>query len=177
MKTVLVVLLSFVTSVYAGYDDYSVQEKEAFYDAGMCLAHQHKITDWKSLKKVSAILYDDIEEVQQIVDLFLMMNGSKTSDKILASDQLFDMIDDEVTQNSKYVLLQKDFVLLVAAYQHIFYVFIDICPCQPTLTMFLNCLVNQCDVVDSIDQEMFVKVVDDFLDQFEQFQLELQDAF
>lgn len=175
MKKCLLILLTFSSVIYAGYRDYTSQDQEVFYDSGMCLARQKKIADWKGLKQAIAVIYNDIEEIQQIIDLFLMVNGTSISKDVLPSDQLMDMIHKQISEHNEYADVCTDAILLAAAYQKIFYIFIEVCPCQPSLAVFVSCVDNNYDKINDFDKDRLQFALTDFMHRFEDFQLTIKE--
>jgi hypothetical protein len=155
--------------MYAGYRDYTPQDQEIFYDSGICLANQKKIADWKDLKQAIAAIYNNVEEIQQIVDLYLMMNGAPVNKETLPSDQLMDMIYKEIIQHNECVDLYTDVIALAAAYQQIFYIFIEISPREHSLAIFVSCLDSNYDKINSLDRERLQLTLTNFMRRFEDF--------
>ena len=170
MKKCLLILLTFSSVVCAGYRDYTPQDQEIFYDSGICLANQKKITDWEGLKKAVAVIYNNVEEIQQIIDLFFMVNGTSISKEISPSDQLMDIIHKEISEHDEYADVCTDAILLAAAYQQIFYIFIEVCPCQPSLAIFISCMDNNYDKINALDRDRLQFALTDFMNRFEDLQ-------
>ncbi|AXK60697.1 hypothetical protein C0J27_02995 [Candidatus Chromulinivorax destructor] len=163
--------------MHAVFTDYAPQDQAFFYESGICLAAQSKIVDWQSLKQVTSVMYHDIQEIQQIVDLFLMMNGTIIEEGVTGADQLMNVISEQITEHQEYLYIELDFIALAAACQELFCVYLEVCPCQPSLVAFKNCLDSN-DTSISIDsKKRLVQSYDDFTIRFNKFQITVQEIF
>lgn len=177
MKKWLFILLSVSSMMHAVFTDYAPQDQAFFYESGICLAAQSKIVDWQSLKQVTSVMYHDIQEIQQIVDLFLMMNGTIIEEGVTGADQLMNVISEQIAEHQEYLYIELDFIALAAACQELFCVYLEVCPCQPSLVAFKNCLDSH-DTSISIDsKKRLVQSYDDFTIRFNKFQITVQEIF
>lgn len=177
MKKWLFILLSVSSMMHAVFTDYAPQDQAFFYESGICLAAQSKIVDWQSLKQVTSVMYHDIQEIQQIVDLFLMMNGTIIEEGVTGADQLMNVISEQIAEHQEYLYIELDFIALAAACQELFCVYLEVCPCQPSLVAFKNCLDSN-DTSISIDsKKRLVQSYDDFTIRFNKFQITVQEIF
>lgn len=173
-KMLLIACILSSILMHAGSIEYTSQDLEMFYDAGICLARQGKINDWQSLKEATAVLYQDIQEVQQIIDLSLMMNGVVASQDTLASDKLMDEIYKQIIEHDEYIHLEMDFITFAESYQKLFCIFIEECNGNPSLITFMNYLDSN-DMIDADSLQRIQAALDDFIIRFENIQSTLQD--
>lgn len=175
MRKCLLILLTFSSVAYARYRDYTPQDQEVFYDSGMCLARQKKIADWQDLKEATAVIYNEIQEIQQIIDLYLMMNGTPVSKETLPSDQLMDLMYKDIAEHDTCLDLYTNVIALAAAYQKIFYIFVEVCPCQPSLAIFVYFLDDNCDNINDSDKDRLQLALTNFMDRFEDLQSTIEE--
>lgn len=177
MKKWLFILLSVSSMMHAVFTDYTPQDQAFFYESGICLATQSKIVDWQSLKQVTAVLYHDIEEIQQIVDLFLMMNGTFIEEGVTGADQLMNVISQQIAEHQEYLYIELDFIALAAACQDLFCVYLEVCPCEPSLVAFTNCLDSNDTSISVDSKKRLMQSYHDFTIRFNKFQITVQEIF
>lgn len=176
MKKLLFFLLLSIVPVHGGYEDYEQQEQQAFYDVGICLAQQNKIDDWSSLKQAAAGMYDNIEDIQELVDLFLIMNGVSINQITEPMNQLFDIIEQEIARDySEYNHIQMSFVELIAIYQDLFSFFLQTSKGLHSPALFLSYVNNSCDLMSDEERETFQSKMDYFELIFEKFEILLDE--
>jgi len=99
-------------------DDYvDIAYEQLVYDVGISLANQDLIVDTQTAKNALLSLYQNVTEVTQIVDLFMMIDDEIVELDITTIDELFDY---ELQNNESVV---QACVAWLIAYQNLFIVF------------------------------------------------------
>ncbi|MDP3787809.1 MAG: hypothetical protein Q8Q60_00655 [Candidatus Chromulinivorax sp.] len=109
----------FVTVQAQDYDqdDLNPALQELVFDVGMSLAEQNTIVDIMSMKDALSHVYQDVYDVAQIVDMYMMIDEEIVEQNITTLDAL---IDYEINGNE--VLAQAAIAWLLA-YQDLFIIF------------------------------------------------------
>jgi hypothetical protein len=103
---------------YEGDDNYiDLAIEELIYEMGMNLAEQDLIVDGITAKQALLSLYQNVEEVTQIVDLFMMIDDEIAALDITTIDELFEY---ELHNHSDMV---QACVAWLTAYQNMFIIF------------------------------------------------------
>ncbi len=94
--------------------------QELIYDMGICLAGQDLIVDNQSAKDAFINVYNQIEQVNQIIDLFMIIDEELVEQEITTIEDLIDYeiaVEDNVAQSC---------IAWLAAYQKVFIIFLQI---------------------------------------------------
>jgi hypothetical protein len=125
MKKLFLILLTFFAAVQAqdtDQDDLDFAFQELVYDMGISLARQNLIIDMPTAKNALLNVYQDVTQVMQIVDLFMIIDEEIVEQNITTIDAL---IDFEI--NGKQAIAQTGIAWL-SAYQNLFIVFTSLHP-------------------------------------------------
>ena len=180
MKYLLLILLSFVASMNAGSqedDGLFLQRQELFYDAGVSLAHQEKVINWQSFKNAAIGVYNEVQGVQELIDLLFMMDENLIENDMRSFDELIDSFDKQMSKTAEYQEFEIDLIVLVAAYQRIFSIFIKMHPSEPTFEIFSGCLDDYLESSDHLLYDEMKDALDGFVEAFNIFQDKMEDLF
>ena len=106
--------------------------QELVYDMGMNLADQHLVVDGPTLKKALVCLYEDVQQVTQIIDLFLIIDEELVEQNITTIDQL---VDYEIATHP-YVV--ESAITWLSAYQKLFMIFMALHPQDASFETWCN---------------------------------------
>lgn len=123
-KLFLIVLTLFATAQAQDLQQEScdLAFQELIYDIGMSLAVQNLIVDNVTARDAMLNVYEDVEQVTQIVDLFLMIDEEMVELEITTIDAL---VDYEMQNHKK---IAESCIAWLFAYQNLFKVFVTIHP-------------------------------------------------
>ena len=94
--------------------------QELVYDMGISLAGQNLIVDNQSAKDALINVYNQVDQVNQIVDLFMMIDEEIVGQEISTIE---DLIDYEIAMHDN---LAQSCIAWLAAYQNAFMIFLEI---------------------------------------------------
>lgn len=123
IKKLTVMFLMLFVGVQA--QDFDQQEidlsyQELIYDMGISLTRQETIVDNTTAKNALINLYNEVEQVNQIIDLFMMIDEELVELEISTVE---DLIDFEIEMNKN---MAQSCIAWLAAYQHVFTIFLEI---------------------------------------------------
>lgn len=173
------ILLSLSTSMYASSpedDSFFVQRQELFYNAGISFAHQVKIVDGQSLKDATVGVYNEVQDLQDLVNLFVVIDENIDEENIPSFDQLIDIFDDQMSQADGYEDFKVDLIILMESYQRIFSIFIKMCPDELSFETFVANLNDCLESSDDLHEEM-KEALNDFTNAFNIFEDRSSDFF
>ncbi len=98
-------------------DDIDLAIEELIYEMGMNLAEQDLIIDAQTAKQALLSLYQNVEQVTQVIDLFMMIDYEVAELNITNLDELF-----EYELNNHAEMVQACVAWLIA-YQNMFMIF------------------------------------------------------
>ncbi len=117
----MVVTTFFVTaqqdSQSSDQDDQALVFQELIFDIGMNLVYQDTVVDRATMKDALAHLYQNVYEVMQIVDMYMMIDEEFIAQNITTLDQLIDYELDGDEQ------LAQAAIAWLSAYQTLFIMF------------------------------------------------------
>jgi hypothetical protein len=128
MKKLMMALCFMFASVHPQdfkQEDFDQQEtdlafQELIYDMGVVLAVQNPIVNNATGTQALINLYNQVEQVNQIVDLFMMIDEELVDLDITTIE---DLIDYEINQNEP---IAQSCIAWLAAYQKVFTIFLEI---------------------------------------------------
>ncbi len=118
-KLFLMGLMFFATAQAQDYDqdDYNPAFQELVFDVGMSLAEQNTIEDLASMKEALLQVYQDVYDVAQIIDMFMMIDEEIVEQNITTLDAL---IDYEINGDEDFAQIA---IAWLSAYQDLFIIF------------------------------------------------------
>ncbi len=124
IKKLLALIFALFSCVHAQQDDdsalFDFAFQELIYDIGVNLAQQQKIIDDVSAKDALMNVYEQVDQVAQIVDLFMMIDDEIVE---LGISSIEELIDFELDHNEN---MAQACIAWLAAYQKVFNIFIQI---------------------------------------------------
>lgn len=120
MKKLFLIVVTFFATVQAqdvDQDDANIAFQELIYDMGICLADQDTIIDAPTAKSALLHLYQDVSQVMQIVDLFMIIDEEVVEQKITTVEELIDY-EIEIQQDAA-----QAGIAWLSAYQNLFIIF------------------------------------------------------
>lgn len=123
MKKILFMLMAFILPLQAqnqAQEEFDPAFQELLYDIGMQLAQQNKIVDVSSAKVASDSLYQNVPQLTQLVDLYLMVDEACLEQNITNLDSL---IDYTIQSNE---LFARAMIAWLGATQNLFVEFVSL---------------------------------------------------
>ncbi|MBV8661218.1 MAG: hypothetical protein JO129_03690 [Candidatus Dependentiae bacterium] len=120
----LIAMAFFVTAQAQDFDEDALEVafQELIYDIGMSLVDQNLITDVATAKNALLYIYQNVEQVQQIIDLQIGMDSELIENQTTTIDQL---IDFEMNSHEDIV---RAGIAWLTAYQQLFIAFVALHP-------------------------------------------------
>jgi hypothetical protein len=100
--------------------DIDLEYQELIYDMGISLIRQQTIIDNVTAKNALVNLYNEVEQVNQIIDLFMIIDEELVELEISTVE---DLIDFQIEMNKN---MAQSCIAWLAAYQHVFTIFLEI---------------------------------------------------
>ena len=120
MKKLFLIVVTFFATIQAqdvNQDDANLAFQELIYDMGICLADQDTVVDVPTAKAALLHLYQDVSQVMQIVDLFMIIDEEVVEQKITTVEELIDY-EIEIQQDAA-----QYGIAWLRAYQDLFIIF------------------------------------------------------
>jgi len=121
MKKLFLIFIAFMSSVQAQDVNSGAAEvafQELIYDIGISLSDQDIIFDRPTTKNALLHVYEELDEVSQIVDLLLVIDEEMVEQQITTAEELLDYKIDSHED------VEKTLIAWLTAYQNLFIVFI-----------------------------------------------------
>lgn len=120
--TAYLIFATFFVAAQQDMQDYDQQDDniayyELVFDIGMNLAQQKQIEDMSSLQEALSEVYQQVDQVAQIVDVYMMMDEDLAHQNI---SSVAELIDYEIGGDE---VLAQAMVAWLSAYQTLFFVF------------------------------------------------------